>query len=202
MAFCVQEHVPAETGWIQHGGLWNNQAAFQAQIHLWLRETELARRNFIGFLNHAAPVYVWREEQPLRGSTSARSQGDMPHISATSEMVRYLRHMLALEVDSELRLLQGIGDLELSTREPFAITESPTRFGRITLSLEPQNNGRTWNFKFDRRQGPAPAIVELPASLGSRLKFKAAQGAQYRIQGSRILVSPEAASWSATFSSR
>ncbi|MCX6620516.1 MAG: hypothetical protein NTY38_05475, partial [Acidobacteria bacterium] len=37
MESCVKEQVPAETGWIAHGGLWNNQAAFQAQIYLWLR---------------------------------------------------------------------------------------------------------------------------------------------------------------------
>jgi hypothetical protein len=202
MASCVQEQVPAETGWIQHGGLWTNQAAFQAQIHLWLRETELARRNFIGCLNHAAPVYVWREEQPLRGSTSARQQGDMPHISATSEMVRYMRHMLALEVDSELRLLQGLGDLELSACEPLAITASPTRFGRVSLSLEPKNGGRAWHLTFDRGRGPAPASVELPAALGDKLKFQSAQGAQYRTQGNRIQLSPEAASWSATYDSR
>ena len=107
--------------------------------------------------------------------------------------------MLALEVDSELRLLQGLGTLELSACEPLAITASPTRFGRVSLSLEPKNGGRAWQLKFDRGRGPAPASVELPAALGSALKFQAAQGAQYRTQGNRILVSPEAASWSATW---
>lgn len=199
MQSCVREQVPAETGWIQHGGLWNNQAAFQAQIHLWLREPDLARRNFLGFLNHAAPVYVWREEQPLRNSVSARQQGDMPHISATSEMVRYLRHMLALEVDTELRLLQGIGDLELSAGEPFQIVASPTRFGRVSLALAPESGGRLWRLRFERGRGPAPTSVELPLNLGTKCKLDSLQGAKFRIVNDRVLLAPNAAVWSAVW---
>jgi hypothetical protein len=162
----------AETGFLQRGGLWNNQAAFQAQIHLWLRQPDLARRNFLGFLNHAAPVYPWREEQALRGSTSALHSGDMPHISATSELIRYLRHMLALEVDTELRLLQGIGDPELSEREPFQMAASPTRFGRVSLALEPEAGARVWRLRFARAGGPAPTAVELPAALAGGFTWR------------------------------
>jgi hypothetical protein len=201
MQSSVREQVPAETGWIQHGGLWNNQAAFLAQIHLWLREPELARRNFVGFLNHAAPVYVWREEQPLRGSASARQQGDMPHISATSEMVRYLRHMLALEVDTELRLLQGIGDLELSAGEPFQIADSPTRFGRVSLALEPEQGARIWRLRFNRDRGPAPSSLELPLLLGAKWKLDSIEGARHRAEGSRVYVAPDSASWAAIWRS-
>jgi hypothetical protein len=199
MESCMEEQVPAETGWIAHGGLWNNQAAFQAQIYLLLRNPELARLNFIGFLNHSSPVYTWREEQPLRGSTSARQQGDMPHISATSECIRYLRHMLALEADTELRLLAGIGDLELSPQAPYELVASPTRFGRLNLVLEPDQRGRAWRLKFERGSGPAPGLTEVPGRLGSRLEFQSVQGAEHRVEGSRILLNPEARSWSAVW---
>jgi len=199
MQSCVREQVPAETGWIQHGGLWNNQAAFQAEIHLWLREPDLARRNFVGFLNHAAPVYVWREEQPLRNSVSARQQGDMPHISATSELVRYLRHMLALEVDTELRLLQGIGDLELSAGEPLQIAASPTRFGRVSMTLTPESGARAWRLRFERGRGPSPSSVELPLLLGAKCKFDAVEGAPSKVENGRVQVSPDAAAWTAVW---
>ena len=135
----------------------------------------------------------------MRESTSARQQGDMPHISATSELIRYLRDMLALEVDTELRLLQGIGDPELSAREPFQLAASPTRFGRVNLALEPEAGARIWRLRFQRDRGPAPSSVELPLALGAKCKFDSLQGAQYRTEGERVYVAPDAASWSATW---
>jgi hypothetical protein len=66
----------------------------------------------------------------------------MPHNWASAECVLYLRHMLALEDGGSLRLLTGIGKPELATGEPFAIAGSPTRFGRISLRLEPLGRER------------------------------------------------------------
>jgi hypothetical protein len=123
----------------------------------------------------------------------------MPHISATSECIRYLRHMLALEADTELRLLAGIGDLELSPQAPYEMVASPTRFGRLNLALEPDQRGRAWRLKFERGSGPAPRLTEVPGRLGSRLEFQSVQGAEHRVEGSRILLNPEARSWSAVW---
>ncbi|MCX6620515.1 MAG: hypothetical protein NTY38_05470, partial [Acidobacteria bacterium] len=130
---------------------------------------------------------------------SARQQGDMPHISATSECIRYLRHMLAFEVDTELRLLAGIGDLELSPQSPYELVDSPTRFGRLNLSLEPGEHGRLWRLKFGRGSGPAPRLTEVPRRLGSKLVFKSVEGAAHRVEGGRILIDPASRSWSAVW---
>jgi hypothetical protein len=96
-----------------------------------------ARLTFHGFLNHAAPTYCWRGEQPLKGSLTATYVGDIPHNWASAECVRYLRHSLALEDGRDLRLLAGIGDPELAGSEPLQIRSSPTRFGRLDLTLDP-----------------------------------------------------------------
>jgi hypothetical protein len=62
MQACTQEDVPAETGWLPHGGLWGYNAAFVAHVYLWAGLADWARQTFTGFLNHASPLYCWREE--------------------------------------------------------------------------------------------------------------------------------------------
>jgi len=162
MQACTQEDMPAESGWLPHEGTWNYAAAFVAHVYLWAGLEDWARTTFTGFLNHATPLYCWREEQPLKGSLAADYVGDMPHNWASAECVLYLRHMLALEDGRSLRLLAGIGKPELAAGEPFAISGSPTRFGRISMRLEPLGRERGWRLDFEREAGPTPASIVLP----------------------------------------
>ena len=195
MQAATREDVPGETGWITNGGLWTYNAAFVAHVYLWAGLADWARLTFNGFLNHATPLYCWREEQPFRGSLSAGYVGDMPHNWASAECVLYLRHMLALEDGPNLRLLAGIGAPELAAREPFEIKNTPTRFGRVSLRLEPES-ANAWRLTFDRSRGPAPAALEVPASLAARFRFAGATGAAVNPDGPRLLIAPQAASWS------
>jgi hypothetical protein len=195
MQACTQEDIPAETGWLPHGGVWNYNAGFVAQVYLWAGLADWARSTFTGYLNHATPLYCWREEQPLRGSLSAAYVGDMPHNWASAECVLYLRHMLALEDGRDLRLLAGVGDFELAAAEPWNLVQSPTRFGRIDLSLAPLDRHDGWRLKFQRSAGPEPANVRLPAILGTRWRFDKVSGAEVRRQGDILLVTPGAISW-------
>jgi len=165
MQSCTKEDMPAETGWLPHEGTWNYNGAFVAHVYLWAGLQDWARTTFTGFLNHATPLYCWREEQPLKGSLNANYVGDMPHNWASAECVLYLRHTLALEDGSSLRLLAGIGQPELAAGEPFAISGSPTRFGRVSLRLEPLARNRGWRIDFERGPGPAPESVILPHGI-------------------------------------
>jgi hypothetical protein len=195
MQACTQEDIPAETGWLPHGGVWNYNAGFVAHVYLWAGLADWARSTFTGFLNHASPLYCWREEQPVRGSLTADYIGDMPHNWASAECVRFLRHILALEDGRDLRLLAGVGEFELAGREPMSAVQSPTRFGRIDLSLEPLDRHDGWRLKFRRGTGPEPENVHLPATLGSGWRFDKITGAEVRKQGVILLVTPSAASW-------
>jgi len=195
MQACTQEDIPAETGWLWHEGVWNYNAGFVAHVYLWAGLADWARSTFTGYLNHASPLYCWREEQPVRGSLTADYVGDMPHNWASAECVRYLRDMLALEDSRDLRLLVGVGDFELAGGEPMSVVQSPTRFGRIDLNLEPLDRHDGWRLKFQRGTGPEPANVHLPATLGSGWRFDKVAGAEVRRQGDILLVTPSAASW-------
>jgi hypothetical protein len=201
MQACTQEDIPAETGWLHHGGLWTYNAPFVSHVYLWAGLSGWARQTFIGFLNHATPRYCWREEQPLHGSLTADYVGDMPHNWASAECILYLRHMLALEDGHALRLLAGIGGADLAGEQPIALAHSPTRFGRVRMNLEPLDGHQGWRVKFQRGAGPAPGSVQLPTILARRFRFSKITGAETQQEKNVILVAPGATRWEAIWKS-
>ncbi len=192
---CTREDVPTETGWLWHDSLWTYNASFAAHVYLWAGLGDWANRTFTGFLNHASPLYCWREEQPLQHALAGQDWGDMPHNWGSAECVRYLRHMLALEDGKSLRLLNGIGAAELIPAAHHSLQNSPTRFGRINLELEPAG-AQGWRLRFDRASGLSPSSVSLPANIGS-LQVKKVTGAGSRINGQVVEVDPIAKKWDA-----
>jgi hypothetical protein len=192
---CTQEDVPTETGWLWHDSLWTYNASFTAHVYLWGGLNDWAHRTFTGFLNHASPLYCWREEQPLQQALVAQDWGDMPHNWASAECVRYLRHMLALEDAGSLRLLNGITAAELTPGAHYSLQNSPTRFGRINLELEPAG-ARGWRLRFDRASGTSPSTTSLPAMIGP-LQVKEVIGAGSKIKGGMVEIDPSAKKWDA-----
>jgi len=192
---CTQEDVPAETGWLWHDSLWTYNASFAAHVYLWAQLRDWAHRTFTGFLNHASPLYCWREEQPLQHALAGQDWGDMPHNWASAECVRYLRHMLALEDGKSLRLLNGITAAELIPTAHYILRNSPTRFGRINLELEPAG-AQGWQLRFDRGSGLSPSSVSLPASIGT-LQVKKVIGAESKVDGPVVEIDPLAKTWDA-----
>lgn len=199
MQACTQEDIPAETGWLHHQGVWNYNAPFVSEVYLWAGLRDWAHRTFIGYLNHASPLHAWREEQPLQKALLGMLWGDMPHNWASAECIRYLRHMLVLEDGRRLRLLDGLMPSDLRTRQPFTLTETPTRFGRVSLALEPVGS-RGWKAHYVRMEGGAPESVQLRASLLPGMEMKL-RGASMRREGSEtVLIDPAAKEWTATWS--
>ena len=192
---CTQEDVPIETGWLWHDSLWTYNASFAAHVYLWAGLHDWAHRTFTGFLNHASPLYCWREEQPLQHALAGQDWGDMPHNWASAECVRYLRHRLALEDDQSLRLLNGITAAELTPGAHYNLQNSPTRFGRINLELE-SAGAKGWRLRFDRATGPSPSSVSLPGNIG-RLQVKAIIGAGSKINGGIVEIDPLSKKWDA-----
>jgi hypothetical protein len=190
---CTNEDVPIETGWLWHDSLWNYNASFAAHVYLWAGLRSWAHRTFTGFLNHASPLYCWREEQPLQHALVGQDWGDMPHNWASAECIRYLRHMLALEDGDSLRLFEGITEAELTGSAPYKLQNSPTRFGRINLVLE-RASTRTWRAQFERASGPTPRSVVIPTRIGSH-RFERISNAHSTVNGEGIAIDPEAKTW-------
>jgi hypothetical protein len=192
---CMQEDVPTETGWLWHDSLWTYNASFAAHVYLWAGLRDWADRTFTGFLNHASPLYCWREEQSLQHALTGQDWGDMPHNWASAECVRYLRHMLALEDGRSLRLLSGITTAELIPGAHYSLQYSPTRFGRINLELEPTGE-RGWRLRFDRASGSPPSSVSLPANIGP-LQVKTVIGVGSKTNARVVEIDPFAKKWDA-----
>jgi hypothetical protein len=195
---CTKEDVPVETGWLWHDSLWNYNASFAAHIYLWAGLRDWAHRTFTGFLNHASPLYCWREEQPLQNALVGQDWGDMPHNWASAECIRYLRHMLALEDGDSLRLFEGITGSELTGSASYILKNSPTRFGRINLVLESASTAKL-HAQFTRDSGPLPRSVVLPTSIGSH-RFVRVSGANSRVSHEVVEIDPAAKTWEALWS--
>lgn len=192
---CTQEDVPAETGWLWHDSVWNYNASFAAHVYLWAGLRDWAHRTFTGFLNHASPLFCWREEQPLQHALVGQDWGDMPHNWASAECIRYLRHMLALEDDRSLRLLNGIASSDLTPSSGYSLRNSPTRFGRLDLELN-SAGAKGWRLQFNRGQGPSPSSVSLPSAIAP-LKVQKVISAGSKFKGGVVEIDPAAKRWEA-----
>jgi hypothetical protein len=179
MQACTQEDIPAETGWLHHQAVWNYNAPFVAEVYLWAGLRDWAQRTFIGYLNHASPLYAWREEQPLQDALLGMTWGDMPHNWASAECIRYLRHMVVLEDDRKLRLLEGLSTSDLQARRPISLSATPTRFGRVSIDAEPLGL-RGWKLHFRRGEGTPPESVEVRESLSPGIGLNKVSGAFWR----------------------
>ena len=191
---CTQEDVPAETGWLWHESVWNYNASFAAHVYLWAGLADWADRTFCGFLNHASPLYCWREEQPLQHALVGQDWGDMPHNWAGAECVRYLRHMLVLEDGPNMRLLGGVTHIDSGS--VFSLERTPTRFGRVSINLEPLDGNQGWNLDFNIEPGPEPEKIFLPSLVMSR-KLQRIDGARCATSNRGIAVDPHARRWTA-----
>ncbi len=199
MKSIVKEDIPIETGWLSNEGLCPYNAAILAQVYLWLGDRDLARKTFIGFLNHASPLFTWSEEQSLQDSDVFNSFGDMPHNWASAECIRFLRHMMILEDATDLHLFKGIGLPDLENGKLLSLSYSPTRWGRVTLTLEPIDK-LTWRTRFKREDFDDNKYskldwIKMPRKLADVYHFNNIKGMKIGRESEEILIKPELTEW-------
>jgi hypothetical protein len=203
MKSVTKEEIPAETGWLKENAVWTYNAPVLANVYLWLAQPEPARKLFTGFLNHASPLLAWWEEQSLVDAKTEQYLGDMPHNWASAECIRFLRHMLVLEDEKDLRLFHGLIKQDFMLNAPIGITYTPTRWGRVTVSIEPASNKR-WIVKFKREDFnpdlmPSLKNVILPRWFPGQVNIDKVVGANYLKNGLETLIDPLTTSWEAVY---
>ena len=155
-----KEGLVYETGW-QNEGVWNYFGSFYAHAWLWLGDGEKAAKTMIAMANHASPTLVWREEQPLKTSTSRQMTGDMPHNWASAEFVRMVRNFIVFERGNELHLFEAVPPTWTKPGMVTALKDVVTEFGKITVSLEIAGDGASAkiNASLESNGTPAPAKI-------------------------------------------
>jgi hypothetical protein len=188
--------VPAGTGPGGAGSVAPVDAAVVAQALTWFSLPEDARSIFIGCLNHASPVYTWT---PAQGPTSGPQRP--VDLRATAESLRFLRHALVLEDAEVLRLFEGIAAADLAGGKSWRIENTPTRWGRVSVALEPVD-ARTWKATYRREpvnpdKGPLLKGVEMPRVLGPNFRFDTISPGSAIKNGPRVLIDAESLRWEA-----
>jgi len=155
-----KEGIVLGTGWLADG-LWNYFASFYAHAHLWLGDGPKAAEIYYAYGNHASPLRAWREEQaPQDAVKTDKFVGDMPHNWASAEFIRLTRHLLLLERDGALHLLEGIPRTWLAAGAVTELKDAATDFGPVSLRLEVAADGATARLSVTPPPGPdAPRLV-------------------------------------------
>lgn len=131
-----REGIPEDTGWCTDQALWPYSSMFYAEVWLYANRPEKAVDYLYAFANHASVSRVWREEQPLKGSPSPLTCGDMPHNWASAGFIRLVRNLLVFEKRGSLELLSALPNEWLPKKgDPLVLTDTPTRYGKISLSV-------------------------------------------------------------------
>lgn len=141
------------TGW-DATGIWNYFASFYAHAWLWQGNGTKAADLLYAFGNHAAPTYVWREEQSLKGA-KFRKVGDMPHNWASAEFIRLTVHLLALDRGNDLHLFEGLPKEWLGPGMITRLNEIATPFGKLSLELAVAEDGQSATLKINPLSDPS-----------------------------------------------
>ena len=135
------------TGWLPDG-VWNYAASFYGHAHLWLGHGKKMAATFYAFGNHACPLLCWKEEQNLLGEKDDEC-GDMPHNWASAEFIRMVRHMMILERGNQLHLLEGLPASWTKPGNKTQLSQIPTSFGTMSISLTMAKDGKSAKIKVD-----------------------------------------------------
>ncbi|MEY8323749.1 hypothetical protein AALB47_07475 [Lachnospiraceae bacterium 54-11] len=138
-----KEGIPENTGWMCQDAVWGYGSMFDALAWLYTGRGDKAADYLYAFANHAAPARCWREEQSLKGTNSDEMTGDMPHNWGSAMFIYVTRNMLLMEKGGNLELFAGLPEEWLpDEKTPLILEETPVRYGKVTLKLEKQEEGK------------------------------------------------------------
>ncbi len=128
-----------ETGWTDNG-VWNYFGSFYSHAWLWIGKPQKAVDAMYAMANHASPTLVWREEQTVKDAETFVPCGDMPHNWASAEFIRNIRHLVALERNDELHLLEGLPKEWTAAGMVTKLNDIYTTFGILDLEFTIDNS--------------------------------------------------------------
>jgi hypothetical protein len=148
-----------DTGWMRQG-IWTYFASFYGHAVLWNGQGREAAQVLYDFARHASPVRTWREEQKPVGK-GQDEVGDMPHNWASAEFIRLCTHLIELDRDHELHLLEGFPREWAGPGMVTRLSGVLTPFGPLHMELRTAADGKTARLTMARLKGPGPARIVL-----------------------------------------
>ena len=164
-----REGLVYETGW-QDKGVWNYFGSFYAHAWLWMGDGQKAARTMYAMANHASPMLVWREEQPIKSLKSYEMTGDMPHNWASAEFIRMIRHFIALERGEELHLFEALPPTWTKPEMRTSLKGVYTEFGILDVDLIVSKDGKIADISVDLNSSghkpPSSVVIHLDVLKG------------------------------------
>jgi hypothetical protein len=136
---------------------------FVTNSHIVRGEQEKAVDGFYSFLLHSTstqgfPEGVYYRKREAWGDT-------LPHLWAAALYVTTLRNMLVREQGRDLHLLSAVPSAWLEPGKAVRLASAPTRFGKVSLSVEAGKDSLILRFTRPERSDPERVLVHLPADL-------------------------------------
>ena len=108
---------------------------------------------------------------------------------------------MVMEDEAVLRLFDGVAKMDMAEARPLRIERTPTRWGRVSVSLEPVD-ARTWKITYLREpvnaaQAPPLTSVELPRVLGPNFRFDTISPGTAIKNGPRVTIDGAVLRWEA-----
>jgi len=124
------------------GGFWPYIGVDRAVSHLLRGEPDKALDYFCAFTDTAGGTLSWGE-----GYSNLMAGGDQPHFWADAQWINLFRQLFVFEDESTLWLTPAIFRRWHEPGNRVAISRLPTHFGDLDLSIEPQPDGKTIDYR-------------------------------------------------------
>lgn len=164
-------------GWLDKG-ISNPIASSYAHALLWTGKGQDAASVLYAIANHATPVFSWCEEQNLKSANDSII-GDIPQNGSGAEFFRLARHLIVLERNYELHLLEGFPAAWAKPGMETKLEGIATEFGDLNFKLKIGDDGQTATIDMGltsvNRKPPLRILVHLDGLTGNPASFELEQ---------------------------
>ncbi|HUT94693.1 MAG TPA: hypothetical protein VMY37_34875 [Thermoguttaceae bacterium] len=140
-------------------------------------EVERALLGFYGSLAYGMSRDTWAGVECTNMSTGANA-GTLPHLRSGTQQLRLLRNMLVREEGDRLVLAQAAPQHWLADGKQVAVLDAPTRFGKVSYTIDSHADGGRIAVKLDppKRTPPEAIVLHLRHPEGAKIKGVSVDG--------------------------
>lgn len=170
LAGSTKEGLIFNSGWMNNSVVLTTGSDYAHALQ-WTGYAQDAARVMYALANHAAPNFSWYEQQQLKESKDTLVSGDMPNSRVSAEFIRLVRHLIAIERNYELHLMEGVPAEWTKPGMEIKLDNVLTEFGTLTFNIRFSEDGKkaTLNMNLDttNRRIPQRILLHLDGISGN-----------------------------------